>query len=357
MSVSTTAEPSLRDDFLAAFRFCRPARIPRFIDLTPAKLEEFRQKTGRDDPQEYFKQAHRMIAIQAGFKDALQSQNSSGTSDMELLKIPTRAGSLYHYVEVLHPMVDFQTASQVRAYQFPDYASMFDEGAFARAVSSIQQRGLAAVGDARLIFTLACYLRGMEGFLCDLHQNQALAETLLDRLTELSLFKARACTRAGVDALFVYEDVASQRGMLMSPQMWRIWLKPRMAKVIAAARQIRPDLPVLYDSDGDMTDIIDGLLEIGVNAISPMQPECMDLDSLHRRYGGRLVFWGTIGVQQTMPFGTPADVREAVRHSIRTYSREGGLIIGPAHVISPDIPWSNVMAFYEAVAEFKYAEL
>ena len=133
----------------------------------------------------------------------------------------------------------------------------------------------------------------------------------------------------------------------------RTWLKPRMSRVIEAAREIQPDLAVLCDSDGDVSNIIDDLLEIGVNAISPMQPECMDLDAIYRRYQGRLVFWGTIGVQKTMPFGSPADVRRAVRYSIETYDRNGGLVIGRAHVTSPDIPWENVTAFFEAVEEIR----
>ena len=249
-------------------------------------------------------------------------------------------------------MAQFEAARQVERYEFPDYASIFDARRFAEAVSAIQNQGLAAVGNARLVFILATYLRGMERLLCDFHENPQFVEALLNRLTEMSIFKARACARAGVDVLFVYEDVATQRGLLMSPDMGRRWLKPRMQKVIAAAHEIRPELPVLYDSDGDVTAILDDLLEIGVKALSPMQPECMDLDAVYQRYRGRLAFWGTIGVQQTLPFGSPAEVTAAVRQSIQTYGRDGGLVIGPAHVISPDIPWDNIVAFFEAVEKY-----
>ena len=249
-------------------------------------------------------------------------------------------------------MAQFESARQVERYEFPDYTSIFDARRFAEAVSAIQNQGFAAVGNARLVFILAAYLRGMERLLCDFYENPQFAQVLLDRLTEMSIFKARACAHAGVDVLFVYEDVATQRGMLMSPDMWRRWLKPRMRKVITAAHEIRPELPVLYDSDGDVTAILDDLLEIGVNALSPMQPECMDLDAIHQKYSGRLTFWGTIGVQQTMPFGSPAEVAAAVRRSIQTYGCNGGLVIGPAHVISPDIPWENIVAFFEAVEKY-----
>ena len=348
----STEQDSLRSDFLDAVTFRRPRRVPRYFEFTPAKLEEFSKKTGSSCPEDYFKQAHRVVGISDAFLDTVKLPAGAGDADMGFLGIGTQAGSLYHYVKVLHPMADFRSAEQVRDYGFPDYEPMFDSAKLSQVVGDIQRRGLAAVGDARLIFTLACYLRGMEQLLCDFHESPALAEILLERLTELSVFKARACAQAGVDALFVYEDVATQRGLLMSPGMWRTQLKPRMGRVIRAAREIRPDLPVLYDSDGDISEIIDDLLEMGVTAISPMQPECMDLDAIYSRYQGRLVFWGTIGVQRTMPYGSPADVRRAVRYSIDTYGRDGGLVIGPAHVISPDIPWDNIMAFFEAVEEF-----
>ena len=347
---------TLRNDFLDAIHFRAPRSTPCFADFTPATLAEFCMQTGQDDPAEYFQQAHREIGIQAGFKQSVKTDTGNETAaadpDLAFLKIPIRPGSLHHYVEFLHPMADFETARQVADYDFPDYEALFDSSQFARAVAEIQKRGLAVVGDARLVFVLACHLRGMERLLCDFYDNPELATVLLDRLTEMSIFKARACARAGVDMLFVYEDVATQNGLLMSPAMWRRWFKPRMARTIAAAREIRPDLPVLYDSDGDMTAIIDDLLDVGVNAISPMQPECMDLDAIHADYGDRLVFWGTIGVQRTLPFGSPTDVREAVRHAIQTYGTNGGLVIGPAHVISPDIPWCNIMAFFDAVRDY-----
>ena len=349
---SIAQKHSLRCNFLDAMNFRQPTRMPRYLEFTPAKLREFSQKTGSDCPEDYFKQAHRFVGIHNAFKDSAELPAGTGDPDMDLLGVDTQAGSLYHYVKVLHPMADFHSPEQVRNYGFPEYDPMLESTKLSEVVGDVHGRGMAAVGDARLIFTLACYLRGMEQLLCDLYENQELVETLLDRLTELSVFKARACARCGVDAIFVYEDVATQRGLLMSPEMWRTRLKPRMARVIQAAREIRPGLPVLYDSDGDISDIIDDLLEVGVNAISPMQPECMDLDAIYRRHQGRLVFWGTIGVQTTMPYGSPADVRRAVRYSIDTYGRNGGLVIGPAHVISPDIPWENIMAFFEAVEEF-----
>jgi uroporphyrinogen decarboxylase len=89
---------------------------------------------------------------------------------------------------------------------------------------------------------------------------------------------------------------------------------------------------------------------VGIEILNPVQPECMDAAALKRRYGDRLSFWGTVSVQQTMPFGTPADVRAEVRRRIREVGRGGGLILAPAHVLGPEVPWENIVAFFEAAS-------
>jgi uroporphyrinogen decarboxylase len=78
----------------------------------------------------------------------------------------------------------------------------------------------------------------------------------------------------------------------------------------------------------------------------------MDPAELKRRYGGRLAFWGTIGIQGTLPFGTPDDVRREVRTRMETVGAGGGLLIGPSHMVEPEVPWENLVALYEAIDEY-----
>lgn len=103
---------------------------------------------------------------------------------------------------------------------------------------------------------------------------------------------------------------------------------------------------------GDIREIIPDLIEIGVEILNPIQPECMDPAELKRKYGFCLSFWGTIGIQTTLPFGTPDDVRREVKQRIETVGRGGGLLIAPTHVIEPEVPWENIIAFVEAVKEY-----
>ena len=146
--------------------------------------------------------------------------------------------------------------------------------------------------------------------------------------------------------------MGTQWGMMMSPEMWRMWLKPRWARVIEAAKAVKPDLIVTYHSDGDISPIIPELAEIGIDVLNPVQPECLDLGEVKRKYGDRLAFWGGMGIQTTMPFGTPHDVRTEVKRLIETLGANGGFMIAPTHVLEPEVPWENILAFFDAVEEY-----
>ena len=101
-----------------------------------------------------------------------------------------------------------------------------------------------------------------------------------------------------------------------------------------------------------MYDIIPELIEIGVDVLNPVQPECVDPVALKEQYGDRLSFWGTIGTQTTMPVGTPEEVRENVRHMIETVGKGGGLLVAPTHLLEPEVPWENIEALIQAVKDY-----
>jgi uroporphyrinogen decarboxylase len=202
------------------------------------------------------------------------------------------------------------------------------------------------------IFEVSWYLRGMEGLMADMMQNPQMAKALLDRITELRVFQARTFAKFGVDFLALGDDISMQTGMLMSPRMWRNWFKPRLAEVIREAKVVKPDLLVQYHTDGDCRAVIAELIEVGVDILNPVQPECMDPVALKNEYGDKLSFSGTIGTQTTMPHGTPGDVWVAVKHMAETVGKGGGLLLAPTHVLEPDVPWENVLAFVDACREF-----
>ncbi len=147
--------------------------------------------------------------------------------------------------------------------------------------------------------------------------------------------------------LITGDDIACQKGMIFSPDLWRRFLKPAWKAVYEAARAVAP-VSIWYHSDGDIAAVIPDLIEIGVTILNPLQPECMDLADLKRRYGKHLVFDGTVGTQTTMPFGSPEEVRKVVWERVRALGGDGALILSPTHVLEPEVPEANVEAFCEA---------
>jgi uroporphyrinogen decarboxylase len=198
------------------------------------------------------------------------------------------------------------------------------------------------------VFEQSWYIRGLEDLMMDLVCAPEVAHYFFERTAALQQHAAREFARAGVDIIITGDDIAGQHGLLLSLETWRTFLKPRLAATVQAVKAANPDSFVFYHSDGNVEPAIPELIEAGIDILNPVQPECMDPAAIKHLYGDRLSFWGTVSVQRTMPFGTPDDVRAEVRARIRDVGRGGGLILAPAHVLGPETPWENVVAFFEA---------
>jgi uroporphyrinogen-III decarboxylase len=135
--------------------------------------------------------------------------------------------------------------------------------------------------------------------------------------------------------------------MIMAPETWRRFLKPRMARFISTIKAINPALKVAYHSDGWIFPIINELIELGVDVLNPIQTRSMDPVVLKRDFGDRLCFWGSIDEQHTLPFGTPADVKAEVVARLETLGKGGGLILAPSQHVQLDTPVENFLAMVE----------
>jgi uroporphyrinogen decarboxylase len=258
--------------------------------------------------------------------------------------------------EYRSPLAHVRSLQELHRFPFPDVSAAYHVKALARQVQSVHTRGLAAGGNlphlGGELFEAAWRLRGLENFLIDLLERPDWAHFLLDRLTDLARRNAETLARAGVDVLALDDDVGMPGTMIISPAMWREFFKPRMAAIIQAARATKPDLRIVYHSDGYFEPIVGDLMEIGVNAINPLQPDHMDAARIRQRFGPRLALWGTVGHHTTFSFATPEAIRQEVKHRIETLGR-AGLILCPAYDIDePDIPWENIAAFLEAVETY-----
>lgn len=342
-----------RERVTAAINRRWPDRCPKEAGFTPALLEAFQRETGSGDPAAYFGMEPRSVGFRGPEEVADFSAYYRGlpegahvTSEYGTGAVP---GTFYHFARYVFPLRNAASVADVERYPWPNITPEYRHAHLEAEVEALHAQDHFVDGFAGHVFETAWQLLGLERTLSGFIEEPDVVEAVLERITEDACFRARRLAEAGVDMLRTGDDVGMQDRLMMRPELWRRFLKPRLARVIASARRVRPDLPVWYHSDGDVTAIISDLIDVGVTVLNPVQPECMDLHMLRREYGSRLAFWGTIGTQTVMPFGTPEDVRRAVREMIDLFAP--GLVLAPTHVLEPDVPWANVQAFFQAVEE------
>ena len=207
------------------------------------------------------------------------------------------------------------------------------------------------------IFECAWALRGYEQLMIDMAADPERANLVLDLPFRYHMAVTQKLAHLGVDMIWLGDDVGGQTTMLMSPKMWRTYLKPRMAELIASVRAINPRIKIAYHTDGVVYPIIPEFVEIGIDILNPIQPLAMDPVRLKNDFGDRLCFWGSMDIQQTLPFGTPEDVQQEVLLRLKTIGHDGGLIIGPTHNIQLDTPLENFWAMIHAIQKTSYRSL
>ncbi|MCL2092769.1 MAG: uroporphyrinogen decarboxylase family protein [Treponema sp.] len=263
------------------------------------------------------------------------------------------AGSIAHFTHMVSPLTHAASLRDIMEYPLPDPGKDYDWNPIGDKVENIKNSGLIAVAPMEFtLFELSWYIRGMEQFMIDLLTAPDLAEALLDRICTIRCETARRYAAAGYDVLRLGDDVSTQLDTMISPAQYRHFIKPRLKKVIDAAKAIRPEILIFYHGDGNLQRIIPDLIEAGVEILNPVQPECMDPVEIKKLYGDKLSFWGTLGTQTTMPFGTADEVRRVCREMIEKVGRGGGLFLAPTHVLEPEVPFENIEAFIETVTEY-----
>jgi uroporphyrinogen decarboxylase len=199
------------------------------------------------------------------------------------------------------------------------------------------------------LYERAWSMRGFEAVNMDMITDPDFVEALLDRITEIQLVLIRRFIDLGVDGGYFGDDYGAQKNMLFSPKLWRKMIKPRLARMFAPFREA--GLPVLMHSDGDIDVIMPDLVDVGLTCFNPVQPEVTDHTWLRETFGNKLAYYGGVSTQSVMPFGTPEQVRLAVKDCARILApNHTGLVIAPSHRMMVDIPMPNLEAFMEETA-------
>lgn len=355
-----------RDRILTALNHEAPDRCPMQISFTPEFADRLRADMGLagedhnphggGNPYDLERALDQdMLLTSVGWANSYYNQDDTYTDEWGITWRPvpyqTRFGQ-GHYTEMVgHPLADDQA---IDSYRPPDAArpELYTEAE--RVIKTFKDEYWIVGVTVTTVFETAWALRGYERTLMDLVFNPDLVEKLFDIPYTYHLTAAKKLVELGVDMIWIGDDVGAQNGMLIAPDTWRRFLKPRMADMIAALKGINPQLKIAYHSDGCILPIIPDLIEIGLDILNPIQPASMSPEAIKQAYGDKLCFWGSICEQRTLPFGTPADVQNEVLTRLRTLGRSGGLIIGPTHHVQLDTPLENFWAMVNTIIQTPY---
>ena len=199
-------------------------------------------------------------------------------------------------------------------------------------------------------FEKAYFARGFENFMSDLGGEKEFARGLLRRIIERNLVMIENFIHLPeIDGVLLGSDWGCQMGPLMSPATWEDLIRPGEQAMYDLVRGHGKQTWV--HSCGDIEKLIPRLIEMGLQVLNPVQPECMDLQHLKRSYGDRLAFWGGISTQQTLPYGTPEEVRAEARRVRDLLGEGGGYILSASQSIQDDVPVENMLALLEVARE------
>jgi uroporphyrinogen decarboxylase len=281
-------------------------------------------------------------------------QLPQATGGVALSEWGTPDSGTYGYGTSRHaPLAGVESVSQVERYPWPDPA---------------QYDYAAAAGAARDLSNYAVrgpYWRPLFCGVCDMMSSEEAMSAMLTRprvfeavLEHVYLHVSEYCKRlhaACGDAMPVFclgDDFATQRGLMISPEQWRRYLKPRLSKLFGIGKSAGK--PVWFHSCGDITEVLPDLIDIGMDVWETVQLHTLPIsaEQLKRDYGREITFFGGVNTQR-LPFATPKEVRTEVVRCIETLGRGGGYICGPDHHIKPDVPVRNAVTLFSTAVQFR----
>lgn len=270
------------------------------------------------------------------------------------------------YLEIVDPPLADAKIGDLNDYPWPDpYDPAVVDGLRekARAIHQDTELAIAAQFGRGGIFEQAKYLRGYDTILLDMAENPDFVIALFEKLTQIE----NGFNEVGIQACGEYidilrvspEDLATQTSTFISPRMFKNLVLPFYQRSFGYAKRLllekNPNAKLEFHSCGAAYPFMQLLMDAGMDIFDSLQPR-VSSDSQPIRYkqdfGDRLSFWGGIDVQQTLPQGTPAEVRQEVHDRILEMAPRGGYILSSSHRLQPDIPVENILAMYEAAKEY-----
>lgn len=258
------------------------------------------------------------------------------------------------------PIPDATTVDVLEKYPWPDMDDPYRVAhvrAQAKELHDANQYAIMATPWLMFPFERAFEMQGMEKFLMNLAVEPDFAQELLNKNNQLCMqLMNHFLDECGdlIDIIKIGDDLGTQESLMISPRMYRRMLKPLHAEMIAMIKQ-KTKAKVFFHTDGDVFDLIEDFIEIGVDVLNPIQTSAgkmSDLEGLKQRYNKRIVFCGAIDTQKVLPYGTPDQVRQEVKRVINILGKDGGYMLATVHTVMNEVPPENILAMVDAVEEF-----
>jgi uroporphyrinogen decarboxylase len=202
------------------------------------------------------------------------------------------------------------------------------------------------------IFEPCSAIRGMEQLLLDLSMEPEKVEPFLDNAMNFSLQVAKNSLELGVDWIWLGDDLGTQTNMIISPNMWRTYFKPRMIHIIKELRKIKPDLIMAYHSCGYIEQILPDLVEMGYDVLNPIQPKSMDMYEIKRKYGSKITMHCGIDTQEILPFSSKDILEKELKKIIKELGTGYGFIFTASHTIQPDTSNDRIIMMLDILKKY-----
>ena len=279
----------------------------------------------------------------------------------ELARCPSGG---FYFDPVFFPLADAQTLEDIdagkkyfEAFDWPGYIDEDFADLRLKAKKLYEETEYTVVANLWVhVLAAGMHLRGYENFMMDMAINKKFAHYLLEKQLEAYLPRVEKYIEAVgdyVQVIQVNDDLGSQNGPLISPDMYREMIKPYHKKLWGLIKE-KSGKPILLHSCGSIYELIPDLLEIGIDALNPVQVSAANMDSkkLKNEFGKDLTFWGGgCDTQKCLGVGSPGQVRDEVKRRMDDLAPGGGFVFCQVHNIQADVPPENIMAMYETLAE------